>query len=74
MKQSGIERKIRRVDQSLTRMEHGRRGELTLSQCVDYIGWLARFKKAPPEVWTPLCERATAILDDRELCAAVYGI
>lgn len=62
---SGIEKKIDRIESALNRIELGQWSEFTISQCCDYIAWLARFKKAPEEVWGRLCERATRILDNR---------
>ena len=69
-RESGIERKLRRVERALDAMETGRWPELTITQCTDYIAWLARFQKVPHEVWKPLCDRATEILENQ---LAVFG-
>lgn len=59
-----IASKIRRIKNSLDAIEAGRFSEFDIYQCCDYIGWLERFKKAPREVWLPLCEQATRILEN----------
>ena len=59
-----IPNKVKRVERSLDAIECGRYSELTLQQCCDYIAWIARWKKVPREVWAPLCEKATKILEE----------
>lgn len=61
---TGIKKKIERVKRSLDRIERGAWSELTLSECADYIAWLAKFKKVPPEVWAPLCDQATRLFKE----------
>ncbi len=59
---NGIMKKLQRIERSLDAIESGRYSELTLSQCCDYIAWVAKFKKVPRKTWLPLCERATQLL------------
>lgn len=56
--------KVKRVQRALDRLELGQYAEFTISQCCDYIAWLARFKKVPESVWGPMCEQATRILEE----------
>lgn len=60
---SGVEKKIKRVERSIDFMERGMRGELSASQCADYIAWVAKFHKVPKNVWEPLCERLTELFE-----------
>lgn len=59
-----IPAKVKRVQRALNQMELGKYHDLTLSQCCDYIAWLSRFKVAPAEVWEPMCEQATRLLEE----------
>ena len=61
----GVEKKIDRIRQSLDAIERGRYHEFTLSECADYIAWLAKYKKAPREVWAPLCDQVTRLFNTR---------
>ena len=56
--------KVKRVQTALDRIERGLWHDLTLSQCCDYIAWLSRFKVVPAEVWEPMCEQATRLLEE----------
>lgn len=58
----GVSR-LQRIQRSLDAIETGQYSEFTISQCCDYIGWLAKWNKVTKEVWEPLCEQATRILD-----------
>lgn len=60
---SGIDKKINRIRRSLDAIECGRYSELTYGYCCDYIAWLAKFKKVPESVWSPLCDQAVRIAD-----------
>lgn len=55
--------RLKRVERSLDALECGRYSEFTLEQCCDYIAWIAKWKKVPNDVWVPLCEKATRILE-----------
>lgn len=59
---------VDRIKRSLDKIENGRYSELSIQQCVDKIDWLARWKKVPEDVWVPLCEQATRILDAETNC------
>ena len=67
MKKSGLARKVERMQIALDRIERGAWSEFTIGQCCDYIGWLARFRKVPEEVWGPMCEQAMRILERGEM-------
>ena len=54
---------VERVERSLNNIERGRYSELTLFECAERIDWLAKWKKVPKEVWEPLCEKCTELLD-----------
>lgn len=56
--------KIQRVQRALDAIERGTWSEFSISECCDYIGWLARFKKVSENVWKPMCEQATRILEE----------
>ena len=60
---SAVERKIARIRKSLNAIEAGRYSDLTIESCCNYIAWVTRYKKVPREIWEPLCEQATNILD-----------
>ena len=66
VRKSAIPPKVKRVQLALDRLERGAWSEFTIDQCCDYIGWLTRFKKVPEEVWGPMCEQATRILEGGE--------
>lgn len=59
---------VDRIKRSLDKIENGRYSELSIQQCVDKIDWLARWKKVPEDVWVPLCDQATRILDAETAC------
>ena len=59
---------VDRIKRILDKIENGRYSELSIQQCVDKIDWLARWKKVPEDVWVPLCEQATRILDAETAC------
>lgn len=54
---------VEKVQRSLERIEQGRYSELTLYECADRIDWLAKWKKVPEDIWVPLCEKCTELLD-----------
>lgn len=57
---------IKRVQRSLDKMEYGGgTPDFSIDKCCDYIAWLARFHKVPEEVWQPMCEQATRILENK---------
>ena len=58
------ESKLKRIQKSLDAIENGRHSEFTLSQCCDYIAWIAKWKKYPETVWHPMCEQATRLLNE----------
>ena len=62
-KKSAIDIRIERIERSLDRMERGLTPLLPMDSITDYISWLVKFHKVPESVWTPLCERVTAILE-----------
>ena len=55
--------KVERVQRSLDALEIGKYAEFDIHQCCNYIGWLARWKKVPEDVWKPMCEQAIRILE-----------
>jgi len=59
---------VEKVQRSLDNIERGKWSELSIQQCVDKIDWLARWKKVPEDVWVPLCDQATRILDAETAC------
>lgn len=52
-----------RVKESVERIERGQRGEFTLSQCADYVYWVAKFKKVPRSEWEPVCDAITELFE-----------
>lgn len=54
-------KRLPRVARSLLRLSLGNTAELTVGDCCDYIGWLAKFHKVLPEeyrflaTWACLC-------------------
>lgn len=58
------ENKLKRVRKSLDSIENGRHSEFTLSQCCDFIAWVAKWNKYPKVVWEPLCDQATRLLEE----------
>lgn len=59
--------RVKRTQRALDQIELGLYSEFSLSQCCDYIAWLAQFKVVPPEVWEPMCEQATRIWKGGEI-------
>jgi len=59
---------VEKVQRSLDNIERGKWSELSIQQCVDKIDWIARWKKVPEDVWAPLCDQATRILDAETAC------
>lgn len=59
-----VSTRVERVQRSLDAIENGRPSEFTISQCCDYIAWLAKWKKVPRSIWEPMCEQATRILEN----------
>lgn len=62
-KLTGVQFKIQRIQRSLDAMEVGRYAEFDIHYICDYLSWLAKFNKVPREVWVPLVEQATRILE-----------
>lgn len=65
VKENGIQKKIKRIERSLDRIERGSWSEFSIEDCADYIGWLAKFNKVPESVWSPLCDRIIQIFEDQ---------
>lgn len=61
-KMTGVEVKIAQIKDNLDRIEAGKYHDLSILACCDYISWLAKFHKAPREVWEPLCDKVTYLL------------
>lgn len=55
--------KLKRVERSLEAIECGRYSEFSIFECCDYIAWVAKWKKYPEEIWLPLCEKVTELLE-----------
>lgn len=62
-----IPNKLKRVERSLDAIECGRYSEFNIYECCEYIGWIAKWKKVPNDIWVPLCEKATKILEERRV-------
>lgn len=56
-------KRAEQIEDCLSRIERGLYSTLNINQCCDYISWMAKFKKVPREVWEPLCDKATEILE-----------
>lgn len=56
--------RTRRIQRSLDALESGKYAEFDIHQCCDYIFWLQKWNKAPREIWEPMCEQATRILEN----------
>lgn len=54
---------VERIERSLKNIEQGKWSEFTLFECAERIDWLARWKKVPEDVWSPLCTKCTELLD-----------
>lgn len=61
---NGVNSKLERIQESLDNLELGKYAEFDIHQCCNYIGWVAKFKKVPKEVWEPLCEQAIRMLEN----------
>ena len=57
-------KRAEQVKKCLDRIEVGSYSELDINRCCDFIGWFAKFKKVPREIWEPLCDQATRILEN----------
>lgn len=63
MKEATLERKIRKINDSLDRLESGRYCDVSMSWICDQIAWLAKFKYLQDESLNTLVDRATELLD-----------
>lgn len=58
---NGVYKKIERIKKALDKIERNKYSDLSLDYCCDYICWVAKYKKAPENVWAPICEKITKL-------------
>lgn len=63
MKEATLERKIKKITDSLDRLESGRYCDVSMSWICDQISWLAKFKYLQGESLNKLVDRTTELLD-----------
>lgn len=63
MKEATLERKIKKIEDSLDRFESGRYCDVSMSWICDQIAWLARFKYLQGESLNKLADKATELLE-----------
>ena len=59
---SGVMDKVKRVQRSLDALEICSHAEFDIHQCCDYIAWIQKWHKVSDDIWIPMCEQATRIL------------
>lgn len=72
IKDSTIQRKIKRIDDALDRMEQGKYADLKLSKICDTIVWLYKFRHIDEAEMNRLTGRATDILKNSPLAVDYY--
>lgn len=61
---AGVKSKLARIEQTLDAIENGKHAELPISYCTDYISWVVKYQKAPREVWEPIVDRITHVIEN----------
>lgn len=62
IKQSTIERKIQKIEDTLTKMEQGKYTGLSIDYITDQIDWLWKFRYINEEILDNLCTHAVNVM------------
>ena len=56
-----IQKRIKQIEDNITRIELGQYHELSLSRCADFVCWMKKYKKESNLILDPIIDKITML-------------